>query len=206
MPVILENGSDALRTWLDPNRSTWTKELQSLLKPYEGELEVYAVSKEVGKVGNNSPTFVVPVASLENKGNIRNFFKGGGKREKEEGEGVKEGGVKREPEEEEEEEEQDVKKENQNMDIKNESPGPSDDTTPETNAPALPPTTPSRKRKQSPPTTTTPAKKSQKLSSPAKASPSARKPRSATSNNTAGRKSTRDSGARGSMKITSFFG
>jgi len=76
MPVILENGSDALRTWLDPNRSTWTKELQSLLKPYEGELEVYAVSKEVGKVGNNSPNFVVPVASLENKGNIKNFFKG----------------------------------------------------------------------------------------------------------------------------------
>lgn len=74
MPVILENGSDALRTWLDPKRSEWSKELQSLLKPYEGELECYPVSKEVGKVGNNSPAFIVPVASTENKNNIANFF------------------------------------------------------------------------------------------------------------------------------------
>ncbi len=38
MPVILENGSEEVRTWLDPKRSTWSKELQSLLKPFEGEL------------------------------------------------------------------------------------------------------------------------------------------------------------------------
>ncbi|KAL8756720.1 MAG: hypothetical protein Q9184_004410 [Pyrenodesmia sp. 2 TL-2023] len=74
MPVILENGSDAIRTWLDPKRSEWSKELQSLLKPYDGELECYPVSKEVGKVGNNSPAFIVPVASTENKNNIANFF------------------------------------------------------------------------------------------------------------------------------------
>ncbi|KAI4106744.1 MAG: hypothetical protein LQ339_002936 [Xanthoria mediterranea] len=74
MPVILENGSDALRTWLDPQRSEWSKELQSLLKPFGDELECYPVSKEVGKVGNNSPTFIVPVASTENKNNIANFF------------------------------------------------------------------------------------------------------------------------------------
>ncbi|KAL8927072.1 MAG: hypothetical protein Q9208_002618 [Pyrenodesmia sp. 3 TL-2023] len=74
MPVILENGSDAIRTWLDPKRSEWSKELQSLLKPYNGELECYPVSKEVGKVGNNSPAFIVPVASTENKNNIANFF------------------------------------------------------------------------------------------------------------------------------------
>ncbi|KAL8733912.1 MAG: hypothetical protein Q9181_003404 [Wetmoreana brouardii] len=74
MPVILENGSDAIRTWLDPKRSEWSKELQSLLKPYVGELECYPVSKEVGKVGNNSPAFIVPVASTENKNNIANFF------------------------------------------------------------------------------------------------------------------------------------
>ena len=80
MPVILENGSDALRTWLDPNRSEWSKELQSLLKPFDDELECYPVSKEVGKVGNNSPTFIVPVASTENKNNIANFF-GNAKRE-----------------------------------------------------------------------------------------------------------------------------
>ncbi|KAL8825191.1 MAG: hypothetical protein Q9170_007890 [Blastenia crenularia] len=74
MPVILENGSDALRIWLDPKRSEWSKELQSLLKPFDGELECYPVSKDVGKVGNNSPTFIVPVASTENKNNIANFF------------------------------------------------------------------------------------------------------------------------------------
>jgi putative SOS response-associated peptidase YedK len=74
MPVILENGSEELRTWLDPNRSTWSKELQSLLKPFQGALEVYPVSKEVGKVGNNSPNFIIPVASSKNKSNIANFF------------------------------------------------------------------------------------------------------------------------------------
>ena len=92
MPVILENGSDALRTWLDPNRSEWSKELQSLLKPFDDELEYYPVSKEVGKVGNNSPTYIVPVASTENKNNIANFF-GNAKREavgKEEKKGIKE--------------------------------------------------------------------------------------------------------------------
>jgi len=74
MPVILENGSDQIRTWLDPGRSEWSKELQSLLKPFDGELECYPVSKEVGKVGNNSPTFIVPVASADNPNNIANFF------------------------------------------------------------------------------------------------------------------------------------
>jgi len=74
MPVILENGSQEIRTWLDPKRSTWSKELQSLLRPYQGELEIYPVAKEVGKVGNNSPNFIIPVASSENKSNIANFF------------------------------------------------------------------------------------------------------------------------------------
>lgn len=74
MPVILDNGSEAIRTWLDPGRSEWSKELQMLLKPYQGELECYPVSKEVGKVGNNSPSFIIPVASSQNKHNIANFF------------------------------------------------------------------------------------------------------------------------------------
>ncbi|KZM28543.1 uncharacterized protein EKO05_0005994 [Ascochyta rabiei] len=74
MPVILDNGSDAIRTWLDPNRKEWSQDLQSLLKPYEDELECYPVSKDVGKVGNNSPSFLIPVDSTENKNNIANFF------------------------------------------------------------------------------------------------------------------------------------
>jgi hypothetical protein len=44
------------------------------LKPYEGELECYPVSKDVGKVGNNSPSFLVPINSAANKNNIANFF------------------------------------------------------------------------------------------------------------------------------------
>ncbi|KAJ5217123.1 hypothetical protein N7468_010131 [Penicillium chermesinum] len=74
MPVILDAGSDAMKTWLDPSRTHWSKELQSLLKPYDGELECYQVSKEVGKVGNNSPDFIIPIDSKDNKNNIANFF------------------------------------------------------------------------------------------------------------------------------------
>lgn len=74
MPVILENGSDAIRTWLDPSRTEWSNDLQSLLQPFEGELECYQVSKDVGKVGNNSPSFLVPIDSAANKNNIANFF------------------------------------------------------------------------------------------------------------------------------------
>lgn len=85
MPVILDPGSKELFTWLDASRSEWSKDLQSLLKPFEGELECYPVSKEVGKVGNNSPSFIIPVDSTENKQNIANFFgaqkKGVGKTE-----------------------------------------------------------------------------------------------------------------------------
>jgi putative SOS response-associated peptidase YedK len=76
MPVIFDNGSAAIRTWLDPARSEWSKELQSLLQPYAGEseLECYPVDKAVGKVGNNSPSFIIPIDSKENKNNIANFF------------------------------------------------------------------------------------------------------------------------------------
>ncbi|KAK6070568.1 hypothetical protein SCUP515_08393 [Seiridium cupressi] len=81
MPVILNNGSEELRTWLDPKRHEWSKELQSLLKPFDGELEIYPVSKEVGKVGNNSPTFIVPLDSKDNKSNIANFFAKGGSKQ-----------------------------------------------------------------------------------------------------------------------------
>ena len=76
MPVILDPGTEAWNMWLDPDRNKWSKDLQSLLKPYKGELECYPVSQEVGKVGNNSPDFIVPIDSKENKKNIANFFGG----------------------------------------------------------------------------------------------------------------------------------
>ncbi|CAM1501137.1 Fc.00g102990.m01.CDS01 [Cosmosporella sp. VM-42] len=74
MPVILEPGSDNMKTWLDPSRKEWTRDLQSLLRPFDGRLEVYPVTKDVGKVGNNSPSFIIPLDSKENKSNIANFF------------------------------------------------------------------------------------------------------------------------------------
>ncbi|EXJ53815.1 hypothetical protein A1O7_09151 [Cladophialophora yegresii CBS 114405] len=75
MPVILEPGTEEVKLWLDPTRNKWSKELQALLKPYQGELECYPVNQAVGKVGNNSPSFIVPIDSKENKKNIANFFK-----------------------------------------------------------------------------------------------------------------------------------
>lgn len=75
MPVILEPNSDALWSWLDPQRSSWSAELQALLRPFSGELEVYPVHQDVGKVGNNSAAFVRPLDDAANKSNIVHFFK-----------------------------------------------------------------------------------------------------------------------------------
>ncbi|RKF82771.1 putative peptidase [Golovinomyces cichoracearum] len=77
MPAILDNNSDDLHTWLDINRSVWCKDLQYLLKPYDGDLEIYPVSNDVGKLSNNSPRLIIPVTSTENKMNIANFFRKG---------------------------------------------------------------------------------------------------------------------------------
>ena len=84
MPVILDAGTEAIMMWLDPKRNKWSNELQSLLKPFEGGLEFYPVTKEVGKVGTDSASYVVPLdyaaEDAKNKNqNIMNFF---GKREK----------------------------------------------------------------------------------------------------------------------------
>jgi len=78
MPVIFEPGSEEINMWLDPTRQ-WDTELQNLLQPWEKPgLECYPVVKEVGKVGNNSPNFIIPLDSKENKNNIKNFFSAGG--------------------------------------------------------------------------------------------------------------------------------
>ncbi|CAG8484621.1 32117_t:CDS:2 [Racocetra persica] len=69
MPVILENDSDCLAKWLDPNIG-WNSELEELLKSYEGELECHPVSQDVGKVSNDYPSLIQPIA----KANIANFF------------------------------------------------------------------------------------------------------------------------------------
>lgn len=197
MPVILENGSEELRTWLDPNRYTWSTELQSLLKPFEGELELYPVSKEVGKVGNNSPSFIVPVASKENKNNIANFFANAT------------GSAKSKVEKDE------IKKEEESItmvsdDVKRED-GENrktiDHEGTEDNVP-LPVPEPKRekgiKREHSDDDSLQPLAKIQKQSqeSPKKVAPSSRKMRSATSNGTPSPAKPKE---KGTQKITSFF-
>ncbi|KAG0636345.1 DUF159 domain-containing protein [Tuber brumale] len=72
MPVILEPFQ--VMPWLSPKTKSWNPTLQSLLNPYQGALETYPVSKDVGKVALDSPSFIIPVDSAENKSNIKNFF------------------------------------------------------------------------------------------------------------------------------------
>jgi hypothetical protein len=214
MPVIFDEGSKALTTWLDPGQSKWSADLQFLLKPYQGELDIYQVSKDVGKVGNNSPTFILPIDSSENKNNIANFF-GNGKSNSNRGLTIKKEETKNEEDNKEQHE------------IKHESPdnrATVDHDGSEDNAP-LPVPSPvksytSVKREhestESDAQTVSPPKKSQKTAdgpvknkeSPAKlTSPAARKTRSATSN--AMGKSPRKANSKaedGSQKITQFFG
>ena len=208
MPVILENGSEELRTWLDPKRSTWSKELQSLLKPYQGDLEVYPVSKDVGKVGNNSPNFIIPVASSENKSNIANFFAKGtskdssnsdNKAKSSPSEDLKIASVKKDAEE------TKIKAEDEDRETV-------DHNGSEDNAPLPVPkekATQGFKRELDDVPDEEPPKKAAKIStSPSKESPPpkpARKTRSATSNHTAS-PSKSNTKNKGSQKITSFFG
>lgn len=207
MPVILDNGSVEIRTWLDPKRSTWSKELQNLLKPYQGELEIFPVSKEVGKVGNNSPNFIIPIASTENKSNIANFFgkqatKGESKAKKPDEDSKPDEKAKKEDEVKFEE---DIKQE-QDEDRKTVDHDGSEDHAP------LP--VPKEEKKQGikreldDVPDDEPPKKIINLSvSPSKEPPKklARKTRSATSNNTAS--PSKSAGKeKGSQKITSFFG
>ncbi|KAL7913356.1 hypothetical protein GGI35DRAFT_288069 [Trichoderma velutinum] len=74
MPVILDADSKDFRQWLHPQQTRWTYDLQSLLKPYEGDLEVYPVCKDVGKVGRSSPSFIIPLSNEGNGRDIARFF------------------------------------------------------------------------------------------------------------------------------------
>lgn len=186
-----------------------TQELQSLLKPFEGELDVYPVSKDVGKVGNNSPSFIIPIDSKENKSNIANFFAKGASSVKK-GQDSTEGGEKtlkhhhRQPEVEVKKEEGFVAEENsggfndtQNTNtaaavagVKREV-GDDNDTTKEG---------PPKKKEHK--MTTSSAKTTTTTSSPVKSSSG--KPKiSATSNGTKSPKKPKEPGT---QKITKFFG
>ncbi|KAG8747949.1 hypothetical protein FRC10_010568 [Ceratobasidium sp. 414] len=61
MPVILD-GNQAVR-WLGAGGGkAWRGVLEELSKPYEGKLICYEVPNGIGKVGNEDPSFVEPVA------------------------------------------------------------------------------------------------------------------------------------------------
>ncbi|KAI0790917.1 hypothetical protein C8Q75DRAFT_792614 [Abortiporus biennis] len=73
-PVILPT-RDALMKWLDTSSQTWNSELTQLVKPYHDKdtpLECYQVPKEVGKVGTESPSFILPIA--DRKDGIQAMF------------------------------------------------------------------------------------------------------------------------------------
>ncbi|KAJ9477663.1 Abasic site processing protein [Pseudozyma hubeiensis] len=86
MPVILPT-PEAISTWLgvgvEPKASgevkkgediddSWSFEVAKLLRPLQSELECYKVPKEVGKVGNSDPSFILPIE--ERKDGLKAFF------------------------------------------------------------------------------------------------------------------------------------
>ena len=197
MPVVFEPGSEALRTWLDPHRTEWTSELQSLLKPWDGQLEIYPVNKDVGKVGNNSPSFIIPLDSTENKRNIANFFNNQKKTAK--SVEAKKEIVK--AEEKVEKSEPEVKVEPDEHRIT------TDKEVSENNAPL--PASPRGVKREHSDDTTSPLQSPRKEPrlSPVKPSPAktGKKMRSATSNGTASQTSPSKT-SQGNQKITKFFG
>lgn len=86
MPVILPT-AQAISTWLGMGVETksedevktgkdvddsWSLDVAKLLRPLQGELECYKVPKEVGKVGNNNPSFILPIE--ERKDGLKAFL------------------------------------------------------------------------------------------------------------------------------------
>lgn len=65
MPAILSNPAE-IELWL--SGEPWSERLKALIRPFEGDLECYAVDRGVGKVQNDSEDFVkvrVPLFGLE---------------------------------------------------------------------------------------------------------------------------------------------
>ncbi|GAA5862386.1 hypothetical protein JCM8547_007624 [Rhodosporidiobolus lusitaniae] len=60
MPAILQDAAE-IELWLSDSR--WSADLKKLIRPFEGKLTYYPVDKGIGKVGNESPNFILPVAA-----------------------------------------------------------------------------------------------------------------------------------------------
>jgi hypothetical protein len=74
MPVIFDAGSKEFHQWLYPLQQRWSDDLQSLLKPFRGELDIYPVTRNVGRVGRSSPSFIMPLAHNDGEHGITHFF------------------------------------------------------------------------------------------------------------------------------------
>lgn len=206
--MVLEPGSEAMKTWLDPTRTTWSKDLQSILKPYEGELECYAVPKEVGKVGNNSADFIVPVASKENKNNIANFF-ANAKEKKPEPAAAEKAAPTPEPKVEEEEDEKRPTKDDEWSEDNAPKPGPGAKREHDEQGPGQDDAVEPLKKPKLEEHTPSPQKPRGQLSpSPSKqqVTHSGRKTRSATHNQKTPNKADPKKASDGSQRITKFFG
>ena len=70
MPVILDWKEASI--WLDSSKTQWDKELSSLLKPFDKDLEIYAVTKEMSKPGSSKRSYIEPIA--DRKDGIKSFF------------------------------------------------------------------------------------------------------------------------------------
>ncbi|EUC65281.1 inner membrane AAA protease Yta12-like protein, putative [Rhizoctonia solani AG-3 Rhs1AP] len=93
MPVIL-SGEQAIK-WLDVEKGWQPEVLEELRKPYEGKLVCYEVPSGVGKVGNEDPSFVEPLA--KKKGGIEAMMGRMGQKLKREQDGKSDLVTKHEP-------------------------------------------------------------------------------------------------------------
>ncbi|GAA5983529.1 hypothetical protein JCM11641_005839 [Rhodosporidiobolus odoratus] len=69
MPAILASFEE-IQLWLSD--SPWNDGVKALIRPYESQVECYPVDQGVGKVGNESPDFIKPVAAK--KGSLDALF------------------------------------------------------------------------------------------------------------------------------------
>lgn len=74
MPAVLSSPSE-IALWLSDE--PWGPKLQSIIRPYEKELDCYKVPLEVGKVQNDSPDFIkvrLPSSPSSTSSSIRTLW------------------------------------------------------------------------------------------------------------------------------------
>lgn len=62
MPAILNSEKD-IKLWLSD--AAWAKDIEKLVKPFEGKLECYRVNQDVGNVRKDEPDFILVSFSIK---------------------------------------------------------------------------------------------------------------------------------------------